>query len=114
MRALIILIVAVVIANVVVLMINISGVEATLLTNIVIEIFIVLSVFLSYYITIRKKRKERRRTTEIKKRADQEIAALPKKYDYFCPKCLHQTNEKTRVCPSCRNGRLEPTGREIS
>ena len=32
-----------------------------------------------------------------------------KRFKYFCPHCLYQTNEYSKVCPKCRRGRLEET-----
>jgi RNA polymerase subunit RPABC4/transcription elongation factor Spt4 len=34
---------------------------------------------------------------------------LPKKYKYYCPNCLYQTNEYVKLCPECRKVRLEQT-----
>lgn len=37
---------------------------------------------------------------------------LPKEFDYYCPGCLHQTNEHSKRCPQCRKQRLLKTGKE--
>ena len=37
---------------------------------------------------------------------------LPKEFDYYCPGCLHQTNEYSRRCPECKKQRLLKTGEE--
>lgn len=38
-----------------------------------------------------------------------EVIKLPKVYDFYCPKCLYQTNEKVRLCPNCKIGILSST-----
>jgi hypothetical protein len=38
-----------------------------------------------------------------------EVINLPKVYDFYCPKCLYQTNEKVKLCPNCQKGILSPT-----
>ena len=31
---------------------------------------------------------------------------LPKEYNYYCPFCLFQTNEKYKTCPKCAKSKL--------
>ena len=38
-----------------------------------------------------------------------EVINLPKVYDFYCPKCLYQTNEQVEFCPNCQTGKLSPT-----
>jgi len=37
---------------------------------------------------------------------------LPKEFDYYCPGCLHQTNEYSKRCPECKKQRLLKTEEE--
>ena len=32
---------------------------------------------------------------------------LSKEYDYYCPRCLFQSNKKKKICPKCSSGSLE-------
>jgi len=34
---------------------------------------------------------------------------LTKQFDYFCPKCLYQTNVYVKKCPECNGGKLKKT-----
>lgn len=45
--------------------------------------------------------------------SDLEIVNLPKVYDFYCPKCLYQTNEKVKLCPNCQKGILSPTTKHL-
>jgi RNA polymerase subunit RPABC4/transcription elongation factor Spt4 len=55
------------------------------------------------------KAKAKQEAEEAKRKSEN----LPKKYKYYCPNCLYQTNEYSKLCPECRQGRLElTTGRE--
>jgi hypothetical protein len=63
----------------------------------------------------------RRRIYRIKKekfleqtRVNLEIVNLPKVYDFYCPKCLYQTNEHVEFCPNCQTGRLSPTTKNLN
>lgn len=42
-----------------------------------------------------------------------DIMSIPKVYDYYCPKCLYQTNEYVEHCPNCEIGVLLPTTKNI-
>ena len=41
--------------------------------------------------------------------AERKTKNLPKEFDYYCPHCLFQTNEYSKICPQCRSKRLEKT-----
>lgn len=41
-----------------------------------------------------------------------ETEELPKEFDYFCPACLHQTNEFTVLCPKCGHEGLRESGKD--
>jgi hypothetical protein len=43
-----------------------------------------------------------------------DIINLPKVYDFYCPKCLYQTNEQVEFCPNCQTGKLSPTTRNLN
>lgn len=43
------------------------------------------------------------------KEAEKTAKNLNKEFDYYCPHCLYQTNEYTKLCPRCRSKRLEKT-----
>lgn len=34
---------------------------------------------------------------------------LDEQFDYFCPKCLYQTNVYVKQCPECNGGKLRKT-----
>lgn len=38
-----------------------------------------------------------------------EISNLPIIYNFYCPKCLYQTNEEVEICPNCQKGVLSRT-----
>ena len=42
-----------------------------------------------------------------------EISNLPKVYDFYCPKCLYQTNEQVEICPNCKAGKLSRTIKDL-
>ncbi len=37
-----------------------------------------------------------------------EIINIPKVYEFYCPRCLYQTNEDVEYCPNCGIGVLLP------
>ncbi len=45
----------------------------------------------------------------VQSRVNLEVINLPKVYDFYCPKCLYQTNEQVEFCPNCQTGKLSPT-----
>jgi lipopolysaccharide biosynthesis regulator YciM len=55
---------------------------------------------------------DKHRAKEEAKRAKRKAKNLPKVFDYYCPHCLFQTNEYKKICPQCRNRRLEKTTNE--
>ena len=69
---------------------------------------LVLAIVLYYYhrTMYRDIRKER---AEIKDLTNTELEKLPKVYDFYCPRCLFQTNDDVKMCPNCKEGRLLPT-----
>jgi hypothetical protein len=82
------------------------GLGSTLCVWILI-VLLLLDVILYY-----QKRKIHRSTKEEMQRqhdSKYEVIDLPKVYDFFCPRCLYQTNEDTELCPNCKTGRLTPT-----
>ena len=46
-------------------------------------------------------------------RTNLEVFNIPKVYDFYCPKCLYQTNEKVKLCPNCQKGILSPTKKDL-
>jgi hypothetical protein len=40
-----------------------------------------------------------------------QVVNLPKVYDFYCPRCLYQTNEDIELCPNCKIGKITPTTR---
>ena len=49
------------------------------------------------------------RAKEEAKEAERRSKNIPKEFDYYCPHCLFQTNEYSKICPQCRRQRLEKT-----
>jgi hypothetical protein len=47
-------------------------------------------------------------------RVNLEVKNLPKVYDFYCPKCLYQTNEQVEFCPNCQTGKLSPTTKNLN
>ena len=41
--------------------------------------------------------------------SDLEIINIQKVYEFYCPRCLYQTNEDVEYCPNCGFGVLSPT-----
>jgi hypothetical protein len=60
-----------------------------------------------YHRTSHKDIKDER--AQIKDKTNAELKKLPKVYDFYCPRCLYQTNEEAKLCPNCKEGRLQPT-----
>ena len=52
---------------------------------------------------------EKHDAKEAAKDAKRKADRVQKKFEYFCPHCLFQTNEYSKVCPECRRSRLEKT-----
>ncbi len=50
----------------------------------------------------------------LQSRVNSEVINLPKVYDFYCPKCLYQTNEQVEFCPNCQTGKLSPTTRNLN
>jgi lipopolysaccharide biosynthesis regulator YciM len=48
----------------------------------------------------------------IKTNSERIISSTYKKFDYYCPHCLYQTNEFKKICPECRRGRILKTKQE--
>ena len=42
----------------------------------------------------------------LNERHEEEIINLPKKFDYYCSVCLHQSNIFKKICPKCGKGEL--------
>jgi hypothetical protein len=42
-----------------------------------------------------------------KKKAEEKASKFQKKYSYYCPGCLFQTNKNLDLCPSCKENKLE-------
>lgn len=47
----------------------------------------------------------------VQRRHQESLNKLKKKFDYYCSKCLYQTNEYSDPCPKCGRGRLVRTTR---
>lgn len=47
-------------------------------------------------------------------RTNLEVINIPKIYDFYCPRCLYQTNEDVEYCPNCEIGVLSPTTKNIN
>ena len=47
-------------------------------------------------------------------RVNLDVIKLPKVYDFYCPKCLYQTNEQVEFCPNCQTGKLSPTTKNLN
>ena len=47
-------------------------------------------------------------------RVNLDVINLPKVYDFYCPKCLYQTNEQVEFCPNCQTGKLSPTTKNLN
>ena len=60
----------------------------------------------AYYNRLLKEKLDANRAAD---RAKSKADRVQKKYKYFCPHCLFQTNEYSKICPKCRRGRLEKT-----
>jgi lipopolysaccharide biosynthesis regulator YciM len=52
---------------------------------------------------------EKYRAKQEAKSAKNKAHNLPKVFEYYCPHCLFQTNEYTKLCPKCRSHRLVKT-----
>jgi len=73
-------------------------------------IFIVLLFLNILFFWHRRKIYRIRREQQVKQISTYEqISNLPKVYDFYCPKCLYQTNEQVEICPNCETGNLMPT-----
>jgi hypothetical protein len=72
-----------------------------------------LILFPSFFIWGYLKRTERMKEEqlELQKRTQYELKNLPEKFNFYCPRCLHQTNNNVESCPNCGVGRLIPTTR---
>jgi rubredoxin len=53
--------------------------------------------------------REKNRARQEARKAEKKAKNLPKVFDFYCPHCLFQTNEFTKICPECRSHRLERT-----
>ncbi len=73
-------------------------------------ILIILLLFnISFYWHRRRIERIKREKLVKQSSSNLEIINLPKVYDFYCPKCLYQTNEKVKLCPNCKKGELSPT-----
>ena len=49
----------------------------------------------------------------VQSRVNLDVIDLPRVYDFYCPKCLYQTNEQAKLCPNCQKGKLSPTSKNL-
>ena len=60
-----------------------------------------------YWFKIKKDIKKEKRI--IKYNTEKKIASTYKQFNYYCPHCLFQTNDFTKICPECRSSKLLKT-----
>jgi len=78
-------------------------------------IFIILLLLnISYYWYRRKIERIKREELATRYSTNSEIMNLPKVYNFYCPKCLYQTNEEVKLCPNCQKGILSPTTKDLN
>jgi hypothetical protein len=106
-RTLALFIIASGITYMIVLILGWIGIDVPLIFYFV-NYLLILAIVLYYYHRTSYKdiRKER---AEIKDQSNAELKNLPKVYEFYCSRCLFQTNEEAKLCPNCKEGRLLPT-----
>lgn len=57
----------------------------------------------------RKKYETEKMKESTKEQYDKELKNQPKKFDYYCPSCLFQTDTYSKICPKCNKGKLQQT-----
>ena len=79
-------------------------------------ILILILLLLTNVIVWHTRRSSRIRLEKIttQSRISLEVINLPKVYDFYCPKCLYQTNEQVEFCPNCQTGKLSPTIKNLN
>jgi hypothetical protein len=78
-------------------------------------IFIILLILnILFYWHRRKINRIRNEKLAWQSRTNLEVINLPKVYDFYCPRCLYQTNEDVENCPNCEIGVLSPTTKNIN
>lgn len=106
-RSLFIFAFASIIAFLMVTLINISGIRFhSPIIYFIYPLVLILAFYLYHKTRIKRIKRER---IEIRDRIKSELSILPKVYDFYCPRCLYQTNDKVEVCPNCGMGKLSPT-----
>ena len=76
--------------------------------------FSMLPGFIIIFVTLSKHIKYQRQIDEVQSKADKaniKAKNLPKAFNYYCPKCLLQTNKYSKRCPSCKYGTLKTISR---
>jgi hypothetical protein len=76
-------------------------------------ILLLLALNVSFYWHRRRIYSVRKKEIQSQHDSKYEIINLPKVYDFFCPRCLYQTNEGKKMCPNCKTGKLSPTTNNI-
>jgi hypothetical protein len=106
-RTLVLFIIASGVTYIIILILGFMGIDVPLIFYFL-NYILVLAIVLFYYHRTSYKdiRKER---AEIKKQTNAELNNLPKVYEFYCPRCLFQTNEEAKLCPNCKESRLLPT-----
>ena len=51
----------------------------------------------------------RQAKAEFRKRLEED-----KTFDFYCSKCLYQTNEEAKYCPRCKEGEMKRTAKKLS
>jgi len=63
-----------------------------------------------FFPSIKGKRAEgHKRSIQEAKEAKEKAKDLPKEFDYYCPRCLYQTNAAYIFCPSCGTNKMART-----
>jgi hypothetical protein len=106
-RTLVLFIIASGVTYLIILILGWMGIDVPLIFYFVNYLLILAIVLFYYHRTSYKDIKKER--SEIKDQSKAELKKLPKVYEFYCPRCLYQTNEEAKLCPNCKEGRLLPT-----
>jgi hypothetical protein len=106
-RIMVLFIIASGITYLIILILGWIGIDVPLIFYFI-NYILVLAIVLYYYHRTRYKDISKERAG-IKYQTDTELKKLPKVYDFYCPRCLYQTNEEAKLCPNCKEGRLQNT-----
>jgi hypothetical protein len=106
-RTMVLFILASGITYLMILILGFIGIDVPVILYFVNYVIVLAIVLIYYHRTGYKDIKDKR--AEIREQTDSELKKLPKVYDFYCPRCLFQTNEDSKLCPNCRDGGLKPT-----